>query len=52
MLARSFSFLDFSDTVGGLARGSYIGHGQTMNSTGETVHKYESWMYSEVFWKS
>lgn len=36
MLARSFSFLDFSDTVGGLAKGSCIGHGQMMNSTEET----------------
>lgn len=31
--------------------GSYIGHGQTMNSTRNTVHKNKSWMYSEVFWK-
>lgn len=52
MLARNFSSLDFSDTVGGLAKGSHIGHGQMMNSTGESVPKYKSWMYSEAFWES
>lgn len=48
MFVKGF-FLDFSDIVGGLAEGSYVGHGQTMNST---LHKYKSWMYGEVFWKS
>lgn len=52
MLVGSFSLLGFSEIAGGLAGGSYVGHGQTMNSTRKTVHKYKTWMYSEVCWKS
>lgn len=38
MLVMSFSFLGFLDIVGGIVGGSYVGHGQTVNSARETVH--------------
>lgn len=51
MLVKNCSLLGFSDIVGGWAGGSYIGHGQTMNSTRKTVQEYKSWVYSKMFWK-